>query len=106
MHSSGTSKLFRTAALAVAGLFLISGCKTVGPDFEKPEVPVADTWLDADNEKIDTSEAAYQDWWEVFEDPALSELINTAYRQNLSLQLAGLRVMEARAQLGIANGLK
>jgi NodT family efflux transporter outer membrane factor (OMF) lipoprotein len=106
MHSTGISKLFRVGALALAGLFLISGCKTVGPDFEKPEVPVADTWLDADNEKIDTSQAAYQDWWEIFEDPALSGLIDTAYQQNLSLQLAGLRVMEARAQLGIASGLK
>jgi NodT family efflux transporter outer membrane factor (OMF) lipoprotein len=106
MHSTGISKLFRIAVLAVAGLFLISGCKTVGPDFEKPEVPVADTWLDADNEKIDTSVANYQDWWEIFEDPALSKLIDTAYQQNLSLQRAGLRVMEARAQLGIATGLK
>jgi NodT family efflux transporter outer membrane factor (OMF) lipoprotein len=106
MHSTGLSKFFRIAVLAVAGLFLISGCKTVGPDFKKPEVPVADTWLDASNDKIDTSEAAYQDWWEVFEDPALSGLIDTAYRQNLSLQRAGLRVMEARAQLGIATGLK
>ena len=106
MYSSGVSKLFRIAVLAVAALFLISGCKTVGPDFEKPEVPVADTWLEADNEKIDTSEATYQNWWEIFEDPALSELIDTAYRQNLSLQRAGLRVMEARAQLGIATGLK
>ena len=106
MHSTGIRKLIGTGALALAGLFLVSGCKTVGPDFEKPEVPTADTWLEAENEKVDTSSAAYQDWWEVFEDPALSGLIDTAYRQNLSLQLAGLRVMEARAQLGIATGMK
>ncbi len=106
MHSTGISKLVGAGALALAGLFLVSGCKTVGPDFEKPEVPVADTWLDAENEKVDTSSAAYQDWWEVFEDPALSGLIDTAYQQNLNLQVAGLRVMEARAQLGIATGLK
>jgi len=87
-------------------MFLVTGCKTVGPDFEKPEVPVADSWLNADDERVDTSASAYQDWWEVFEDPALSSLIDTAYQQNLSLQVAGLRVMEARAQLGIATGLK
>jgi NodT family efflux transporter outer membrane factor (OMF) lipoprotein len=106
MQSSGISRLIGTGALALAGLFLVSGCKTVGPDFEKPEVPTADTWLDAKNEKVDTTSVAYQDWWEVFDDPALSGLINTAYQQNLSLQVAGLRVMEARAQLGIATGLK
>ena len=106
MHSTGISKLIGTGALALAGLLLVTGCKTVGPDFEKPEVPTADTWLDAENEKVDTTSAAYQDWWEVFDDPALSDLIDTAYQQNLSLQVAGLRVMEARAQLGIATGLK
>jgi len=106
MHSTGISKLFATGALALTGMFLVTGCKTVGPDFEKPEVPVADSWLNAADERVDTSATAYQDWWEVFEDPALSSLIDTAYQQNLSLQVAGLRVMEARAQLGIATGLK
>jgi outer membrane protein TolC len=42
----------------------------------------------------------------VFEDPVLSTLIETAYQQNLSLQIAGLRIMEARAQLGVATGLQ
>ena len=32
-------RLNSTAALALAALFLIAGCKTVGPDFEKPEAP-------------------------------------------------------------------
>ena len=100
------SRLNSTAALALDGLFLITGCKTVGPDFEKPDAPVADSWLNAEDERVDTSTTAYQDWWKVFNDPELSKLIDTAYQQNLSLQVAGLRVMEARAQLGIATGLK
>ena len=41
------NRLNSTAALALAGLFLITGCKTVGPDFEKPDAPVADSWLNA-----------------------------------------------------------
>jgi NodT family efflux transporter outer membrane factor (OMF) lipoprotein len=106
MYATGMSKLVGTGAVALAGLFLVAGCKTVGPDFEKPEAPVADSWLNAEDQRVDTSTAAYQDWWEVFDDPALSSLIDTAYQQNLSLQAAGLRVMEARAQLGIATGLK
>ena len=106
MHSNGTGKFLKVGVLAVAGMFLVTGCKTVGPDFEKPEVPVADAWLEAENKNVDTSTTSYQDWWALFEDPALSKLIETAYQQNLSLQVAGLRVMEARAQLGIASGLK
>ncbi len=106
MHSNGIGNLFKTGFLALAAMLLVAGCKTVGPDFEKPEVPVAETWLDANNENVDSSSTSYQDWWDVFEDPALSNLIDLAYQQNLSLQVAGLRVMEARAQLGIATGLK
>ena len=87
-------------------MLLVAGCTTVGPDFEKPDVPVADSWLNEDNDRVDSTSVTYDDWWAVFEDPALSKLIDTAYQQNLSLQVAGLRVMEARAQLGIATGQK
>ena len=106
MRSNGLSNFFKAGIVAVAGMLLVSGCKTVGPDFEKPEVPVADTWLESENDSVDTTKTSYQDWWEVFADPVLSKLIDSAYQQNLSLEIAGLRVMEARAQLGIATGLK
>ena len=93
MYSNRITRLFNIGILAVAGAFFVTGCKTVGPDFEKPEVPVADTWLEAENERVDTSSTSYQDWWDVFDDPVLSKLIDTAYEQNLSLQVAGLRVI-------------
>jgi NodT family efflux transporter outer membrane factor (OMF) lipoprotein len=40
----------------------------------------------------------------VFNDPTLDTLIQSAYNQNLTLQIAGLRVLEARAVLGVATG--
>src|SRR5438445_743644 len=46
----------------------------------------------------------YADWWRVFQDPRLNSLINTAYEQNLSLRIAGTRVLQARAQQAIAAG--
>ncbi len=96
--------LLRTAGVALC--VLVSGCATVGPDFEKPEAQVADSWLEAHDPRVDTSSSAYQSWWEVFNDPVLNGLIEMAYSQNLNLQVAGLRVLEARAQLGIATGLQ
>ncbi len=83
-----------------------TACTMVGPDFEKPETDVADSWLEAHDPRIDTSDSAYQDWWSIFDDPVLSQLIENAYQQNLSLQVAGLRILEARAQLGGATGLQ
>ena len=85
---------------------LTAGCAAVGPDFQRPEATTAETWLQADDERVDTTRAEYEDWWKVFEDPALERLIERAYSENLSLQVAGLRILEARAALGIATGLK
>ena len=40
----------------------------------------------------------------MFNDPRLTRLIQLAYQQNLTLRTAGVRVLEARARLGIAIG--
>ena len=45
-----------------------------------------------------------QSWWRTFHDPALDRLAALAYQQNLTLQSAGTRVLQARAELGIAMG--
>jgi NodT family efflux transporter outer membrane factor (OMF) lipoprotein len=53
---------------------------------------------------LNTESGELRNWWRVFNDPVLDNLIETAYRENLSLRIAGVRVFEARAQLGIAVG--
>ncbi|MCK5362550.1 MAG: transporter, partial [Gammaproteobacteria bacterium] len=50
---------------------LAVGCASVGPDFQKPEVDIAEAWLQAEDERVDTARTEYEDWWAVFEDPAL-----------------------------------
>jgi NodT family efflux transporter outer membrane factor (OMF) lipoprotein len=40
----------------------------------------------------------------LFDDPQLTELVYSSYQQNLPLREAGLRVLQARAQRGIATG--
>ncbi|MFZ2446462.1 MAG: efflux transporter outer membrane subunit [Syntrophobacteraceae bacterium] len=91
--------------LSVIGLALLSyGCATVGPDFRKPSAPVAKEWDEAKDPRARKEAADYSQWWTVFNDPVLDALIATAYKQNLDLQIAGIRILEARAQLGIAVG--
>ena len=53
-----------------------------------------------------TQTAVNSQWWSAFNDPTLDQLIQLAYQQNLPLQIAGLRIMESRARLGIALGLQ
>ncbi len=89
-----------------AALLIFSGCAMVGPDYVKPTAPEPDKWLESESPKLKSREGKFGDWWTVFNDPALNELIQAAYQQNLNLHTAGLRIYEARAQLGIAFGFQ
>ena len=83
----------------------------VGPNYDPPAGPVAGHWIDAYDNHLrgDTEDLCH--WWTVFRDPTLNQpdptlnqLIAHAYRQNISLKEAGFRILEARAQRGIAVG--
>ncbi len=76
----------------------------VGPNFQRPKAPVSATWIETGDPRVSTESAAYREWWTAFDDPALDRLIERAYRENLSLRAAGVRVLQARAQLGITIG--
>jgi NodT family efflux transporter outer membrane factor (OMF) lipoprotein len=82
----------------------IAGGCTVGPNFLRPKVKVAPTWMEAGDERVKNEPANYRNWWHAFNDQILDRLIDRAYRENLSVRIAGVRVLEARAQLGIAAG--
>jgi NodT family efflux transporter outer membrane factor (OMF) lipoprotein len=81
-----------------------AGCTRVGPDFEQPEVAVNAEWELFESKRIKTAASQPTQWWKSFNDPALDALVEQSYNQNLGLEAAGLRVLEARAQLGIAAG--
>jgi NodT family efflux transporter outer membrane factor (OMF) lipoprotein len=76
----------------------------VGPNYRRPQAPVASEWIDYGNSKVKSNERHLCAWWTVFNDPVLNSLVQTAYQQNLTLRTAGARILEARAQLGIAVG--
>jgi NodT family efflux transporter outer membrane factor (OMF) lipoprotein len=82
---------------------LFSGC-TVGPDYVRPPVETASQWLDSRDKRLKTNFTTVRDWWKTFNDPILNRFIERAYLSNLNIRVAGVRVLEARAQLGIATG--
>jgi NodT family efflux transporter outer membrane factor (OMF) lipoprotein len=83
--------------------YLRNGCK-VGPNYKTPCAPIAKNWIDAADKRVHTDCDDLASWWTVFNDPLLNDLVNRAYRQNLTLREAGFRVLAARAQVGIATG--
>lgn len=101
-------------ALTATLLSTFSGCGLsdwahngfkVGPDYRgRPPARVGDNWIDSDDDRVLPLPPACPDWWSVFQDPLLGELIETAYRQNLTLREAGLRIWEARYQRAITVG--
>jgi outer membrane protein, multidrug efflux system len=97
-----------TRAVALAGAALLGACTILGPDFQRPRVPWLDGWkggsletLAADPRTLRSGQM--QEWWRTFNDPVLDQLVAEAQRVNPNVRTAGIRIMEARAQLGIAG---
>ncbi len=105
LRRSGKS-VYPAISVLLLVMVLLSGCTMVGPDYVKPEAPEPETWLESNDPKIQSKETDFSEWWAVFNDPILNDLIQAAYQQNLPLQIAGIRIYEARAQLGIAFGFQ
>jgi NodT family efflux transporter outer membrane factor (OMF) lipoprotein len=100
---------------AVASLvILFTGCTSlheyvhngfkVGPNYRPVAAPVANNWIDAADVRIRGQGNDISQWWTVFNDPVLNNLIACAYRQNLTVKEASFRVLQARYQLAIAKG--
>lgn len=96
-------ELLALTVLPVSLLLIQSGC-TVGPDFAAPEATLNENWSYEGDPNVASGPEINQLWWETFGDPTLNQLIQLAYKQNLPLQIAALRIMEARAGLGLAIG--
>jgi NodT family efflux transporter outer membrane factor (OMF) lipoprotein len=76
----------------------------VGPEYGRPAAPVSGAWIEAYDERVSTELPPNPMWWETLNDPILSQLVQSVYGQNLTLRAAGMRVLGARAQRGVAIG--
>jgi NodT family efflux transporter outer membrane factor (OMF) lipoprotein len=65
---------------------------------------VADAWIQSGDPRVGARCLPFGDWWSVFEDPVLNDLIYTAYEQNPNLRTAATRVLQARAGQAISVG--
>jgi multidrug efflux system outer membrane protein len=71
----------------------------LGPDYRRPPITSPEQFGDA----AVTDSFANVDWWEIFRDPVLQELIETALTENQDLMAAAWRVDAARARLGFVK---
>jgi outer membrane protein, multidrug efflux system len=75
-------------------VILLSGCTTVGPDYQRPAVELPAQYPAAAS---DSGSPLAPDWWTLYRDPALNELVAAARRSNVDIRLAAARVREAEA---------
>ncbi|HIF9366731.1 TPA: TolC family protein [Photobacterium damselae] len=89
--------------MTILPLCSLTACSVLGPNFEslQPKAIPAQ-WQSVDQQ--DQTDIAL--WWRQFNDPTLDHLVEMAAEQNLDLEAAGLRIIQARAALGISQGLQ
>ncbi len=76
----------------------------VGPNYCSARATAAESWIDAGDARMRGSEQDNACWWTAFGDPTLDQLVADASQQNLTLKMAGCRILQARAERGIAAG--
>ena len=77
----------------LAAIMAVGAC-TVGPDFTPPDSPAPQHWANA--EGADTRSDPTAQWWHVFADPVLNQLMAQASAGNLTVQQAIARVVQTR----------
>ncbi|MEQ3493338.1 TolC family protein [Vibrio sp. SSH13-20] len=95
-------------SLAILSVLGLSACTTLGPDYVHPEQTAlpSDWSLEKAAQDTQQSKQKLQQWWQQFNDPTLNQLVEMASQQNLDLEAAGLRIVQARSLLGISTGLQ
>ncbi len=97
--------LFCLPAMLLTMLF---GC-AVGPDYHPPKTEVPPDWdgqaavTPAHPSKTTTNPVTLVEWWNAFNDPTLSSLMEMAMRANLDVRQAEARIRQARAARGVAG---
>ncbi|MCE5231246.1 efflux transporter outer membrane subunit [bacterium] len=86
----------------IAMVLLASGC-VVGPKYKTPEVPIAQQWRDTGQPQFTGQPVDRVEWWKSLNDPVLDSLIRQAFDQNLTLQAASLRIVQARVGHAVAG---
>jgi len=96
------SRALLAVALSTVLVASLAGCRTVGPNYQRPAVTVPANTR-GQTGPVEAASFADQGWWDVFHDDALKSLIAEALKNGYDVRLAAWRVEEARANAGIVE---
>jgi outer membrane protein, multidrug efflux system len=94
----------KTALLGIVTLMgLMPGC-LMGPKYKRPAVNVPQEYRAPTPQQANqASSLGNEDWWQLYQDPVLTQLIHIAIAQNYDVRIAAARVLQAQAQVGITR---
>ena len=94
-------KNYRLGALCGCALLTLAAC-SVGPAYERPDIPVPARWRDAPDPQT-SAVWPDSDWWHGFGSETLNDLIAQAQRCNDDIAVSIARIRQADAQVRIAG---
>jgi multidrug efflux system outer membrane protein len=85
------------AAAAIVSIAALASSCTLGPDYKRPVVEPPASYRGADPSATGAASLADTKWFDLFQDPTLTQLVNAALQKNFDLRIAAERVLQARA---------
>jgi multidrug efflux system outer membrane protein len=94
----------KTAILGILAVVVLEAGCLLGPKYKRPDVDVPQEYRAPEpQEASQASSLGNEQWWRVYQDPVLTQLIHTAIADNYDVRIAATRVLEAQAQVGITR---
>ena len=88
-----------TSLLALAAALVLGGCASLHTPYSAPTTATPSQWAQSTS---NTAPVTADPWWQAFNDPQLTQLIDAALLRNNDLAAAALRVRQAQLQAGMA----
>lgn len=96
--------MFKLKQLAVSTVFALSGCVSLAPEYQSPELPIPQQFSLSHNSLVPISTTySVIGWRAFFADSQITPVIDKALRNNRDLKMAYLKVQEARVQYQVSE---
>jgi len=87
----------RLSLTVVAFVTLAAGCTVLGPDYERPQSTLPGTFFEGG--ATGPAIVLAPDWWKLYNDATLNELVAAALARNADVRIAAARIEETDANL-------
>ncbi|MEO6959855.1 MAG: efflux transporter outer membrane subunit [Burkholderiaceae bacterium] len=90
---------------AISGFLLLLAACAIGPDYQRPDVAVGQSYKEAQGWKLaQPGDAELRgDWWKTYNDPVLDGFMDALLRSNLNIAQTEAKYREAQALVGTAR---